>query len=201
MEPLFLVSPGKSVAANECFKKNPKNKGRSWPSCLEPSALLPARDPVSPGDRPAANHSPGAASLPSFLVFLSFPLNNKQDQFGEKFKRKSYDQNTLFFAVFSFTFSSSSLSSSGMCCKERELRVWILHLGKGKVVRHCGTSDLKQEEEVVSLFWGMEGGKHGGRGPDPSGGWCQAEIPAHTQRCNRGRSTSRRARPPHLSAG
>lgn len=50
--------------------------------------MLPARDPVSPGERPAANRSPGAASLPSFLVFLSFPLNNKQDQFGKKFKKE-----------------------------------------------------------------------------------------------------------------
>lgn len=50
--------------------------------------MLPARDPVSPGERPAANRSPGTASLPSFLVFLSFPLNNKQDQFGKKFKKE-----------------------------------------------------------------------------------------------------------------
>lgn len=70
------------------LKKTPKNKGRSWPGCPEPSALLPARDPVSPGERLAANRSPSTASLPCFLVFLSFSLNNKQDQFGKKFKKE-----------------------------------------------------------------------------------------------------------------
>lgn len=53
---------------------------------------------MSPGERPAVNLSPGAASLSSFLVFLAllFPLSNKHDWFGEKKikkEKKSYDQN------------------------------------------------------------------------------------------------------------
>lgn len=56
----------------------------------------------------------------------------------------------LFFAFFFSIASSSYSSSSGTCCKERELRVWILHLGKGKVVRHCGTPNLQDTEGSVS---------------------------------------------------
>lgn len=112
---------------------------------------------MSPGNRPAANLSPRAALLSSFLVFLtlSFPLSNKQDRFGKKNQKRKEKLRPEWLSsspFFSITSSSSfSSSSSGMCCKERELRVWILHLGKGKVVRHRRTPDLQNNKGAVSL--------------------------------------------------
>lgn len=102
LEPLFLVPPGKFVAANECFKK---------------VAHVPAARALvlSPGEgfgesqRAASSESQPRyhcriALLPAFLA-LSIPLRNKQDRLDQKKnkikkEKKSYDQNGSLLRVF-----------------------------------------------------------------------------------------------------
>lgn len=102
LEPLFLIPPGKFVAANECFKK---------------VAHVPAARALvlSPGEgfgesqRAASSESEPryhcrVALLPAFLA-LSIPLRNKQDHLDKKKKskrkRKATTRMALFFAFFS----------------------------------------------------------------------------------------------------
>lgn len=143
LEPLFLIPPGKFVAANECFKKV-AHVPAARALVLSPGEGFGESQQAASSESEPRYHC-RVALLPAFLA-LSIPLRNKQDRLDKKKKikkeKKSYDQNGSLLRVFFFIASSSYSSSSGTCCKERELRVWILHLGKGKVVRHRGTPDL-----------------------------------------------------------
>lgn len=143
LEPLFLVPPGKFVAANECFKKV-AHVPAARALVLSPGEGFGESQQAASSESQPRYHC-RIALLPAFLA-LSIPLRNKQDRLDQKIKskrkRKATTRMALFFAFFFSIASSSYSSSSGTCCKERELRVWILHLGKGKVVRHCGTPNL-----------------------------------------------------------
>lgn len=61
--------------------------------------------------------------------------------------------------------------------------------GRGKSSDTAGRPTWNRRKRLSACFWGMEGRKDGRRDTSlhPLGGWCQAEIPAHTQDVTRDR--------------
>lgn len=89
LEPLFLVPPGKFVAANECFKKV-AHVPAARALVLSPGEGFGESQQAASSESEPRYHC-RVALLPAFLA-LSIPLRNKQDHLDKKKNQKGKEK-------------------------------------------------------------------------------------------------------------